>query len=106
MQQVPWRLIVRLQIHEKFLHKSAPFSWATFIALRHLPLELATSCRLPTPVQQEAMPLILTGGDVMAAAETGSGKTGAFALPILQIVHETLRARQTGDQSKTAGSVP
>lgn len=31
---------------------------------------------LPTPVQAEAMPLILGGGDVMVAAETGSGKTG------------------------------
>ncbi|KOO34185.1 RNA helicase [Chrysochromulina tobinii] len=46
---------------------------------------------LPTPVQQEAIPLILGGGDVMAAAETGSGKTGAFALPVLQICHEALR---------------
>ena len=60
-------------------------------------------CRLPTPVQQEAMPLILTGGDVMAAAETGSGKTGAFALPVLQIVHETLRARQTGSSDARLG---
>ena len=41
--------------------------------------------RLPTPIQAEAVPLILGGGDVMAAAETGSGKTGAFALPILQV---------------------
>ena len=31
------------------------------------------------------MPLILGGGDVLAAAETGSGKTGAFALPVLQV---------------------
>jgi len=46
---------------------------------------------LPTPVQAEAVPLILGGGDVCAAAETGSGKTGAFGLPCLQIVHEALR---------------
>jgi len=50
------------------------------------------------------VPLILGGGDVLAAAETGSGKTGAFALPVLQIVHETLRARQQGaDSAPTAG---
>ena len=41
--------------------------------------------RLPTPIQAEAVPLILGGGDVLAAAETGSGKTGAFALPVLQV---------------------
>ncbi|CRK88233.1 CLUMA_CG002014, isoform A [Clunio marinus] len=46
---------------------------------------------LPTDVQAEAIPSILGGGDVLMAAETGSGKTGAFCLPILQIVHETLR---------------
>ena len=57
---------------------------------------LHPACRLPTPVQSEALPLILGGGDVMAAAETGSGKTGAFALPILQIVHESIVERQNG----------
>jgi len=46
---------------------------------------------LPTDVQDEAIPLILGGGDVMIAAETGSGKTGAFALPILQIIYEAIR---------------
>ncbi|XP_059471757.1 ATP-dependent RNA helicase Ddx1 [Neocloeon triangulifer] len=46
---------------------------------------------LPTDVQAEAIPLILGGGDVLMAAETGSGKTGAFCLPIAQIVWETLR---------------
>ncbi|PHJ22345.1 atp-dependent rna helicase ddx1 [Cystoisospora suis] len=47
---------------------------------------------LPTPVQADAIPLILGGGDVCAAAETGSGKTGAFGLPALQVVHERLRS--------------
>lgn len=47
--------------------------------------------RLPTDVQAEAIPLILGGGDVLMAAETGSGKTGAFCIPILQIVWETLK---------------
>eukprot|EP01024_Parvocaulis_polyphysoides_P023652 TRINITY_DN2184_c2_g2_i5.p1 TRINITY_DN2184_c2_g2~~TRINITY_DN2184_c2_g2_i5.p1 ORF type:complete len:118 (+),score=32.97 TRINITY_DN2184_c2_g2_i5:130-483(+) len=55
---------------------------------------------LPTPVQAEAVPLILGGGDVMAAAETGSGKTGAFALPVLQIVHETLVYNNTKGANK------
>lgn len=58
---------------------------------------------LPTPVQAEAVPLILGGGDVLAAAETGSGKTGAFGVPVLQIVHEALRdaaaTRATGGTS-------
>ena len=36
---------------------------------------------LPTDVQSEAIPLILGGGDVLMAAETGSGKTGTMQLP-------------------------
>ena len=37
----------------------------------------------PTPVQAKAIPLVLAGGDVLAAAQTGTGKTAAFTLPIL-----------------------
>jgi len=38
----------------------------------------------PTPVQSAAIPLVLAGGDVLATAQTGSGKTTAFVLPLLQ----------------------
>ena len=38
----------------------------------------------PTPIQAQAMPVILQGQDVLACAQTGSGKTAAFVLPLLQ----------------------
>ncbi|MES2948939.1 MAG: DEAD/DEAH box helicase [Pseudomonadota bacterium] len=41
----------------------------------------------PTPIQSEAIPVILTGADVLGSAQTGSGKTAAFALPLLQRLH-------------------
>lgn len=51
---------------------------------------------LPTDIQSEAVPLILGGGDVLMAAETGSGKTGAFCLPVIQIVYETIKDLESG----------
>lgn len=60
---------------------------------------------LPTDVQDEAIPLILGGGDVMAAAETGSGKTAAFSLPVLQLVMETKRREAEGKDGPAGGAV-
>ena len=60
---------------------------------------------LPTDVQAEAIPLIPGGGDVLMAAETGSGKTGAFCLPILQIVWETIKEIQSGKPAAKTTSV-
>ncbi|MDP5241093.1 DEAD/DEAH box helicase [Uliginosibacterium sp. 31-16] len=42
----------------------------------------------PTPVQAQAIPFVLAGRDIMAAAQTGTGKTAAFALPLLQRLAE------------------
>ena len=42
----------------------------------------------PTPIQLRAIPLILGGQDVIGSAQTGTGKTAAFALPILSRLHE------------------
>ncbi len=43
----------------------------------------------PTPIQQEAIPIVLNGKDLLGCAQTGTGKTAAFAVPILQLLHET-----------------
>jgi ATP-dependent RNA helicase RhlE len=54
----------------------------------------------PTPVQREAIPLVLEGRDVVAAAQTGTGKTAAFVLPILQ------RLAQNPAYAQTSGRRP
>jgi ATP-dependent RNA helicase RhlE len=43
----------------------------------------------PTPVQREAIPLVLARRDLLAGAQTGTGKTAAFVLPIVQLLHQT-----------------
>jgi ATP-dependent RNA helicase RhlE len=45
----------------------------------------------PTPIQQQAIPPILDGQDLLGCAQTGTGKTAAFALPILQRLDEAYR---------------
>jgi len=47
----------------------------------------------PSPVQAEAIPAVLTGRDVMAAAQTGTGKTAGFVLPILELLKDGQRAK-------------
>lgn len=42
----------------------------------------------PSPIQQKAIPLILEGRDVLASAQTGTGKTAGFTLPLLQLLSE------------------
>src|SRR6266511_2547999 len=49
-------------------------------ALRHLGYER------PTPMQEQAIPALLEGRDVIGQAQTGTGKTAAFGLPMLQFI--------------------
>lgn len=43
----------------------------------------------PSPIQEKAIPLVLEGKDVLASAQTGTGKTAGFTLPMLQILNDT-----------------
>jgi ATP-dependent RNA helicase RhlE len=51
---------------------------------------------VPTPIQAQAIPVVLTGGDVLAAAQTGTGKTAGFTLPLLQRLAAGTAARTSG----------
>jgi len=51
---------------------------------------------VPTPIQRQAIPAVLSGGDLLAGAQTGTGKTAGFTLPILQ--------RLAADSGKTANA--
>ncbi len=60
----------------------------------------------PTPVQREAIPAILAGEDLLAAAQTGTGKTAGFALPILQRLMATPSAPSRGRPVRALVLVP
>ncbi|MGN0287629.1 MAG: DEAD/DEAH box helicase, partial [Atopobiaceae bacterium] len=58
----------------------------------------------PTPVQAQAIPLVLAGKDVVASAQTGTGKTAAFALPVLQVIQPYSRAAREQAAQDTPAS--
>ena len=50
---------------------------------------------VPTPVQTQAIPAVLSGADLLAGAQTGTGKTAGFVLPMLQLLSRRRRSRRT-----------
>ena len=63
----------------------------------------------PTPIQEPAIPFVLQGRDVMGAAQTGTGKTAGFSLPIIQLLLEHASASMSPARHQVAvllGSQP
>ena len=54
----------------------------------------------PTPIQEQAIPVVLEGRDLLGCAQTGTGKTAAFAIPILQILYNEQKAGQGNNAIK------
>jgi len=66
------------------------------LGLRAVLLRAVASCGYtePTPIQTQAIPVILKGYDILAGAQTGTGKTAAFALPIVQMLSKIPPAKK------------
>jgi len=54
----------------------------------------------PTPIQEQAIPPVLEGRDLLGCAQTGTGKTAAFALPMLQLLHTQFSNVPTGGANR------
>lgn len=63
--------------------------------------------KTPTAIQQKAIPEVLDGRDVLAGAQTGTGKTAAFGLPLIQrFIHNPLQGERTGKEIRALVLVP
>jgi ATP-dependent RNA helicase RhlE len=60
----------------------------------------------PTPIQEQAIPEILAGQDLVACAQTGTGKTGAFAIPILNLIHRIVGSANKAKHIRTLVVTP
>ena len=60
----------------------------------------------PTPIQEQAIPIILEGTDLVGCAQTGTGKTAAFAIPILNSLHRLVGSSSKRKQIRTLVVTP
>jgi ATP-dependent RNA helicase RhlE len=98
--------------HRKFLMSSAPVAAPSNAPVTFADLGLAEPIvraitehgyTTPTPIQRQAIPAVLSGGDLLAGAQTGTGKTAGFTLPMLQ--HLLNRAAKKSDKPRVRALV-
>ena len=82
----------------------------TFAQLHLHPTLIKTLTRLgydtPTPIQHQAIPALRAGRDVLGSAQTGTGKTAAFALPIIEQLTKTTTKKHTRRQARALVLAP
>src|SRR5437879_11944991 len=78
---LPLHILLLINIRRSFIETSFQNLGLTPELLRAVAEQGYTQ---PTPIQAQAIPVVLAGRDLLGAAQTGTGKTAGFALPILQ----------------------
>jgi ATP-dependent RNA helicase RhlE len=79
------------------MHESAPMKFDTYPITGIIKKNLAAAgYKRPTDIQYKAIPSILKGEDVLAVAQTGTGKTAAFAIPVIDRIHKSKRSGKKG----------